>query len=229
MSKTRLGDLKTGVVYHYDRTEWEGWLKQTIAFLDACLARGAITKPVRMREVAFVRSTYTAVTWGSEVYALEGPEAGGLVSLNISHPGKSRRCGWGKYVNLYYAYTRHDLRKQGHATALQRFLEPLWLGDGQNRLKSLVGSYGGFRFHRRMGHSFWGTNEKNELVVDAPLMNWDPTKAQVWPDSVPRHARGVTESKTPLTDDVLVAYLQDDNCPYFYSVPEGEGLTILGR
>lgn len=222
--KTKIGEVKLGTVFNYDKEEWEKWKNKEVSEFKK-LSR--CSSQVGRWERNFVGNMFVAVLWQAEINVIESNDE--MLSMNISHPGKKRRCGWGKYVNVYYAYTKYEERRKGYATTLQRFLEGKWRNDGLDRLKSLVCSYGGFRFHRNLGHTFWGLSDKYELIVDAPIMNWDNNKCRKdFPnEGIPRHARVAVEKlTTPMTNMQLVSYLNDERCPYFYSIPQGEPETL---
>jgi hypothetical protein len=102
---------------------------------------------------------FQALPYGVEV-------SGKVMSFAAVVFNKRPKGEWGRYMNSYLAYTPAEYRRQGFATALQRYLENL---SGCDRTKSLIKTYAGFRFHLGLGHTFWGRNERGELRCDSPI------------------------------------------------------------
>lgn len=140
--------------------------------------------------------------WGARMWVWEVD--GKAVSINATRfsEGPSRDA-WGKYSSWYLAYTLPGHRRKGYATNLQIYIEHLAREAGMGRLRSLVGSWGGFRLHYRMGHDFWGLTDRGELVVDSPI---DFSKE--FPSGVPKRARAVCKTGKRLTKEELVKILQ---------------------
>lgn len=109
---------------------------------------------------------------------------GNPISLNITRlSNRKRRDAWGRYSNFYLAYTLPEYRKQGHATALCRWIQETLASEGYDRMKSLAGSWAGFRLHLALGDIFWGKAENGCLVVDSPLHSGS------FPSTIPRLIR----------------------------------------
>jgi GNAT superfamily N-acetyltransferase len=139
--------------------------------------------------------------FSASVFGVETNE--GIISVNATYFSKRpKKNGWGRYINCYLAYTAPEHRRKGFATGLQRWIEQQAREKGYHRVKSLVGSYAGFRFHQSLGHSFWGVNDRNEIYVDAPIRkDWE------FPTTVPQEGRGVPNPHL-LTQEDLVEILQ---------------------
>jgi len=211
-----------GTVYQIDKEEWTICKKDYVEKINSLLEQQLLTKTEASWEKSFVRSMDLGVFYKSTIYALGGEEPP-YITVNMTHMGTRRQGAWGRYVNFYYAYTAIGQRKKGYSGGLHRFLEELWLKSGLDRIKSKVASYGGFRLHRGLGHQFWGLDEKKELVIDSPLVNWSSTRA--FPrGTTPRYARGVTESLSPYTPQQIVHYLTGGDCSYRISKEEALSL-----
>jgi hypothetical protein len=127
----------------------------------------------------------------------------------IKYQSSPRKNAWGRYLNWYYAYTIPHCRQVGLATELQRWVEETSLGDYQ-RLKSLAGSWLGYKLHRSLRHHVWGLTEKDELLIDTPLCAWDNGRAGNFPsDTVAYHARGLKQPRlTPHASALVIEWEQ---------------------
>jgi len=112
---------------------------------------------------------------------------GNLISINVTNIHKRRKNAWGRYINVYLAYTLPDYRYKGYASRLITHLEETAIAGGCNRLKSLAGSWAGVRLHMHFGHTFWGIAKTGEIVVDSPL-----APGMKFPDGIPEDVRNRT-------------------------------------
>lgn len=148
--------------------------------------------------------------WGAKVWVLEVD--GKAVSINATRFSKGRsHDAWGKYSSFYLAYTLPSHRYRGYATRLQRAVEEQ---SGMDRLRSLAGSWGGFRLHYRMGHEFWGIAERGEVLIDTPI------SSAPFPTGVPKRARKFNTTGTRLSREALIEVLTGER--FGRTVPEVE-------
>lgn len=89
-----------------------------------------------------------------------------VLSLVTFHVRRRKRGVWGRYLNVYYAYTLPEYRRLGLATSLMRASEEIALSRDAHRIKSLAGSLRGFYLHRGLGHNMWGFTKEGSVVVD---------------------------------------------------------------
>lgn len=127
------------------------------------------------------------------------------VSLNITRlSSRKRRDAWGRYSNFNIAYTLLNHRYKGYATALCTFIEQSLASQGYERMKSLIGSWGGYRLHTGLNHMMWGLGPNGCIAVDFPL------RKGLFPPGIPRLSRSYGISET-LTKDILLTILTDPN------------------
>lgn len=97
------------------------------------------------------------------------------VSLNITRlSSKKRISAWGRYVNCNLTYTLTEHRFRGYSSGLYLHLQKRFADMGYERLKSLIGSWPGFRLHINLNHVIWGQEELGHFVVDTPLTTKSP-------------------------------------------------------
>lgn len=139
---------------------------------------------------------------------------GGIVTLNATYFGKRKKNAWEPYANVYTAFTRPDVRRRGYAKQMGLYVQTLAMNAGCRRLRSLAGSILGVHYHRCLGHEFWARTDKNEVVVDTPLVIPSP-------EGIPSTARKwITDDRTvPLTVEEALAG------PFRYEVLLGDGRT----
>src|SRR5262249_46218440 len=125
---------------------------------------------------------------------------GEVVSAQAHYRGKTRQGAWGRYLTFHFAYTLFGMRRLGYGGTLLRWVEGWARREGMDRIKSLIGSYGGFRLHWAPGHEIWGlyagrkADNKGCLEVDSPLEAWKPERREGWPDGVPKKVRDVCKA-----------------------------------
>jgi hypothetical protein len=141
-----------------------------------------------------------------------GSVDGKPVTLNATHFGKRKKNTWEPYANWYVAYTRPDARRLGHAREMALFVRDLAVKDGCVRLKALAGSLAGFGLHASLGDQFWGLTEKDEVIVDTPIVSAEELVArgrQPFPtDQTPASARQWVERLECFSVKELEAVLQ---------------------
>jgi GNAT superfamily N-acetyltransferase len=93
-----------------------------------------------------------------------------VLSLVTFHVGRRKRGIWGRYLNVYYAYTIPDYRRLGLASSLMRSAEDIARSKEAHRIKSIAGSIRGFYLHRHLGHSMWGVTTEGSIIVDHYLV-----------------------------------------------------------
>lgn len=89
-----------------------------------------------------------------------------VLSLVTFHVRRRKRGVWGRYLNVYYAYTIPEYRRLGLASFLMRSAEEIALVREAHRIKSLAGSLRGFYLHKSLGHNMWGFTKDGSVVVD---------------------------------------------------------------
>ena len=143
-----------------------------------------------------------------------GLEVGGQVVsfAAIYFNVRPKADGWGKYINSYLVYTIPECRQQGYGSGLHRIVEKRALAHGWSRTQSLIQTYAGFRFHLRLGHTFWGVTPKGELRCDSPL-DHQSTQAGI---GVPTAARDAINAH-PLSVAELIKILH--NSPLYEQYP----------
>ena len=121
------------------------------------------------------------------------------VTLNSTHFGKRKSGIWEPYSNYYIAVTRMENRRQGYARELNTYVEELAIKTGCIRVKALDGTRLGVLFTQGLGLDVWGLTDKNDLIVDSPLV-FDGR----FPESVtPKTAKKWTNRITPLTKEEI--------------------------
>jgi hypothetical protein len=134
------------------------------------------------------------------------------VSLNATHFGKRKKNVWEPYANWYTAFTRPESRRMGYAKGLGWHVRREAVEAGCVRLRSLAGTYLGYRLHRSFGDQFWGITDKDELVVDTPLVTDEVLAArgrEPFPSrTTPMGARKWAQRTSPLTPTMVEAYLE---------------------
>jgi GNAT superfamily N-acetyltransferase len=123
-----------------------------------------------------------------------------LLSVNVTSIHKKPKNAWGRYINVYLAYTVPAHRYKGYASTLVEHLEKEALAEGCTRMKSLAGSWAGVRLHMHFGHHFYGVAKNGELVVDTPLIS-----GLTFPDGIPVDVRNRTvgEARLQTRDDLI--------------------------
>lgn len=117
-----------------------------------------------------------------------------LQSINVTSIHKKAKNAWGRYINVYLAYTVPVYRYKGYASILIRHLEEQALAEGCKRMKSLAGSWAGVRLHMHFGHHFYGVAKQGEIVVDTPL-----APGLEFPEGIPVDVRNRAENPHILT------------------------------
>jgi hypothetical protein len=129
----------------------------------------------------------------------------------MTHFGKRKTNGWEPYANFYLAFTRSNMRRQGHAGQLASLVRDLAVKAGCVRLKALTGTLLGYYLHRSLGDDFWALTDKREIAVDTPIVTPDQLAArgrQPFPtDAVPMNVRKWTDRPSKLTQEELDAIL----------------------
>lgn len=115
---------------------------------------------------------------------LMGDQVITINATGFSRQTKKTPRNWGSYINFYLGYTIPSARGSGFGGSLLRWVVEEAKRRGYHRLKSLVGSEGGFRLHAPLCCVYWGVARKGELIVDMPL----DTSAN-YPKGVPAKAR----------------------------------------
>lgn len=143
------------------------------------------------------------------------------VSLHITRmSSRKRKDAWGRYCNFYLAYTLPSHRYKGYASALCTFVQDQLQAEGYDRMKSLIGSWGGFRLHLSLGHTLWGLAPNGCIVVDFPL------RKGIFPSSTPRLIRSYGLSEEWSVDSLITA-LTDQNG--FFARTKEEVLETFSR
>jgi GNAT superfamily N-acetyltransferase len=93
-----------------------------------------------------------------------------VLSLVTFHVRRRKRGIWGRYLNVYYAYTIPGYRRLGLASNLMRSAEDIARSKEAHRIKSIAGSIRGFYLHRHLGHCMWGFTKEGSIVVDHYLV-----------------------------------------------------------
>jgi hypothetical protein len=134
------------------------------------------------------------------------------VTINVSYFGRSRKNVWMPYMNEYIAYTRPDVRRRHYALNLIYYIRDLAIKAGCRRLKSLVGTTLGCRFHQRQGDEIWAYTDEHTFLVDTPLVNPD-----IFPkDTVPIEVRKWAQKTSPLTKEEIEHIIQTTGVKHDY-------------
>lgn len=138
-----------------------------------------------------------------------GYENDELVTLNATHFGKRKSSIWEPYSNYYIAVTKMSQRRQGYARALNSMIQREAVAAGCVRVKALDGTKLGVLFSEGLGYQAWGLTDKNELIIDHPLVDIE------WPtDKIPKTARKWTDRLTPLNQQEIQIILETTRFPY---------------
>lgn len=132
---------------------------------------------------------------------------GSPVTLHAAHLGKKKDNAWTPYANSYIAFTRMSERRKGHASELFLHVRKIATEHGCVRMKALIGTTLGVRFHQHFRDHIWAVNDRHMLVVDTPLVDSTKFPAEATPMSV----RPLTNRTTPMSpeevQEVLDSYV----------------------
>lgn len=138
-------------------------------------------------------------------------ETGEVASVNLTrYQRKPAKNAWGKYINWMYTFTLPALRRRRYAYDLQAELEQGAVVAGYKRVRSLSISWKCAMMHRRLGHEFWGKNDRGELVIESPLCMFAGRPLWSFPATTPYNARGprIAATAAPMTDGELAQELR---------------------
>lgn len=121
------------------------------------------------------------------------------VTLHAMHVGKKKANAWTPHANSYIAFTKVSERRKGYASHLFRHVRALAAEAGCVRMKALIGTVLGVRFHQHFGDHIWALNDKQMFAVDTPLVDSSRFPSGVTPMSV----RPLTDRVVPMTDEEI--------------------------
>ncbi len=106
---------------------------------------------------------------GATLFVGHEPD-GTPLTYNVTRLGKKKKNVWEPYANWYIAYTPVAVRRRGYARGLAEMVKDMAIAHGCVRLKALAGTRLGLLLHIGLGDELWGVTDKDEVVVDTPLV-----------------------------------------------------------